>query len=475
MSHHILVDMNKLFKIALCIVLVPFGLVLALVLMLTAYVVMRSGDIAPIDDSDLQIEEQVVADEDNMIVALLSVTNLHTVSQKDGLLCSTYRNYRWNGRGLPSRDYPDMQVVTSTIDRVLADNAAYFEGLHAAVSRSSYKVTERDVLIFPPISALMQGANLLRLKALREVERNEYEAALLTLRDLSAFARLERENPCGMLDLIIGLGIEGFALRSSQELACAEAVPDEILADLSEMLKEDLDPKALFDLALRREYNNNLVPAIKYMSDVANRGTFGGFIHCGDLEEGTSILSPLTRVQVIWHYLYKPETTRRECAEWVRCLKEDVSWQPVAGKPNFFTPNLLGRCLLEVICPEGEGCFKAIKKAQTERALSRLTVAAQRYRRAHDGDCPPNLDALVPAFIASVPEDPFAPGHPLNYDAKTLYAWSVGPEGSFNPRPERKIHDLGRHRYNLLDWSVRLDGKIQDEEFRKKEPRSGMR
>ena len=53
MSHHILVDLNKPFKIALCIGLVPFGLVLALVLMLTAYVVMRSGDIAPIDDSDL--------------------------------------------------------------------------------------------------------------------------------------------------------------------------------------------------------------------------------------------------------------------------------------------------------------------------------------------------------------------------------------------------------------------------------------
>ena len=42
-------------------------------------------------------------------------------------------------------------------------------------------------------------------------------------------------------------------------------------------------------------------------------------------------------------------------------------------------------------------------------------------------------------------------------------------------RLERKIHDLGRHRYNLLDWSARLDEKIQDEEFRKKKPRSGMR
>ena len=45
--------MNKPFKIDLCIVLVPFGLVLALVLLLAAYVFVMSGDIEPIDDSDL--------------------------------------------------------------------------------------------------------------------------------------------------------------------------------------------------------------------------------------------------------------------------------------------------------------------------------------------------------------------------------------------------------------------------------------
>ena len=33
-----------------------------------------------------------------------------------------------------------------------------------------------------------------------------------------------------------------------------------------------------------------------------------------------------------------------------------------------------------------------------------------------------------------------------------------------------KIHNLSKHRVDLLDWSVRLDGKIPGEEFRKKEP-----
>lgn len=462
--------MKNSFKIALYVVLTPIGLVLALVLLLAVYIFARSGDIAPIDDSDLRVEEQVVADEDNMLVALLSVTNRLTVSMEDGLLCTTYRTYRWNGLGLPSKKYPDLQEVQSTVDRVLSDNVAYFEGLHVAASRPSYKVTERDVLIVPPILALMTATKMLKTKALRETERKEYDAALQTLRDLSAFGRRELDNPCGMLDLLIGLGVEGLALKSVRDLACAEAVPDEILRSLSDSLKEDLNPNALFELALLREYNNNIVPTINYLSDSANLRTLEGFIYNEELENGTSVLSRLSRAKILWAYLYKPETTRRDCAEWVRRLREGSSLKPIELKRNIFKPNVLGLVLQDVILPEGEAVSRTLKEGRVGLSLTRLTIAAQRYRRAHDGAYPPDLEALVPEFLPSVPEDPLAPGRPLNYDAKTLYVWSVGREGTFSPNPEQKIHNLSKHRVDLLDWSVRLDGKIPGEEFRKKEP-----
>jgi hypothetical protein len=48
------------------------------------------------------------------------------------------------------------------------------------------------------------------------------------------------------------------------------------------------------------------------------------------------------------------------------------------------------------------------------RRVAVATLAVERYRRAHGGSAPPVLDALVPAYLAAVPADPFT-GTPLLY------------------------------------------------------------
>jgi hypothetical protein len=42
-------------------------------------------------------------------------------------------------------------------------------------------------------------------------------------------------------------------------------------------------------------------------------------------------------------------------------------------------------------------------------------LAVERYRRAHLGAVPPSLDALVPAWLPWVPEDPYSAGQPIVY------------------------------------------------------------
>ena len=69
-----------------------------------------------------------------------------------------------------------------------------------------------------------------------------------------------------------------------------------------------------------------------------------------------------------------------------------------------------------------------LRSSATELASRRLAVtaiAAERYRRAHAGAPPPSLDALVPAFLPRVPEDPYS-GQPLVLkpaaDGYTIYS-----------------------------------------------------
>lgn len=48
------------------------------------------------------------------------------------------------------------------------------------------------------------------------------------------------------------------------------------------------------------------------------------------------------------------------------------------------------------------------------RRIAITALAVERYRRANGGACPASLDALVPAYLPAVPQDPFS-GKPLIY------------------------------------------------------------
>jgi hypothetical protein len=62
------------------------------------------------------------------------------------------------------------------------------------------------------------------------------------------------------------------------------------------------------------------------------------------------------------------------------------------------------------------------------RRTAIATIAAERFRRAHAGQPPPTLDALVPEFLSSVPQDPFD-GKPLKYrvaaDSYVVYSVDI--------------------------------------------------
>jgi hypothetical protein len=62
------------------------------------------------------------------------------------------------------------------------------------------------------------------------------------------------------------------------------------------------------------------------------------------------------------------------------------------------------------------------------RRTAIAVLAAERFRRAHAGQPPPSLEALVPEFLASVPQDPFD-GQPLKYrvaaDSYVVYSVDI--------------------------------------------------
>jgi type II secretory pathway pseudopilin PulG len=77
--------------------------------------------------------------------------------------------------------------------------------------------------------------------------------------------------------------------------------------------------------------------------------------------------------------------------------------------------------------------LKQVASEETQNALLNLALALRAYRMEH-GTYPSDLGQLVPAYIAHVPNDPFAHSDPLIYrkEADDYVLYSIGPDGVDN-------------------------------------------
>jgi hypothetical protein len=156
-----------------------------------------------------------------------------------------------------------------------------------------------------------------------------------------------------------------------------------------------------------------------------------------------------------------------------RALQQMTRWVEIARRPWYEQPALVRRWEQEAGQSLGDAAFlirlfNAPKL--TERALlcqaqlhTALTgTAVERYRLAHGG-WPKALDALVPAYLDGVPQDPYD-GRPLRYRrvADGVVVYSVGPDQSDNEgavdraAPGRAGTDIG---FRLWGVSQRPHGK----------------
>ena len=142
---------------------------------------------------------------------------------------------------------------------------------------------------------------------------------------------------------------------------------------------------------------------------------------------------------------------------WLKEFGEEIE-EPNSGLLLLFVPNWAGSIkALPLFAP-------FLKESQMNYMRPMLTVAAEKWRRAHDGKTPPTLDALVPDYLAAAPKDPWSEsGEPIKYDAASGVAWSVGKDGKYDYRKvakERKPAAVDSSADgDTQKYAFRLDGK----------------
>lgn len=158
---------------------------------------------------------------------------------------------------------------------------------------------------------------------------------------------------------------------------------------------------------------------------------------------GQAALQKVFRQGVPYHYL---RTTKRAAlSDYTRYMDQCVAnaRQPYAAKSA--VPEKPGGVMVELFVPVDVQFIYLVDtdSSETQNALLTVTLALRAYKVEHGG-YPATLDALVPAYLAKVPNDPFALSGPLRYrqQGSRYVLYSVGPDGKDDGG--RPIVDLTR-------------------------------
>ena len=130
------------------------------------------------------------------------------------------------------------------------------------------------------------------------------------------------------------------------------------------------------------------------------------------------------------------------------------------GMPAPLVKSRMMHVVASILMPSYDRFVLQQFRSRADRRLAAVALALRLYAADHDGQYPPALDDLVPAYLPAVPKDPFAPGgdKPLLYShadpaAPTVY--SVGENGADDGgslTPTRKRSGAGTFsRWETLD------------------------
>ena len=432
--------------------------VVAAFVVAAAYVGLNSFDCEPPDISRFVNPMEVPADADNAYCALVAATNV--VSEKTGklVLGGIFENYkealeRYNQHKV---NKSKKGMTTEERDLILAEAAKPLALFHEAAQRKTWYAFDHVTgkrLFFPTITRLFQLCRLVELEAMRHLERGETKAATGVVRDMLLLARkMENDSESAVRWLVANGCLLHHADNIAMKIVQSDKTTDEDLVRLQDALRQ-------FELPNRHEraqrmLNNDFTVYFGQMKEQVDTSEISTFLKNRDnstaLDAWVARIVPLIRPYAFhrnrsWttyaNLLDKMKERFRlgyDKAEWEK-LEEEARVACGATTGWRFGPNFVGKKMIEVTMPAWQGIAISIAKSSFQHTAAETAIAAARFKRK-TGAYPKTLAELVPEFLPAVPEDPFAYGKELKYDATRGVIWTTGKDSKKNRNYEFNIN-----------------------------------
>ncbi len=439
-----------------------------------------------LDDADLIVELDDVPDDENAFLTFMSATNYYSVARDwridlddnqfldYGVAFTNGNTYAAKARSLTN--------AAERADSLLASNETFFATMSKGVRQKYYRnvsprVPPFETFSMPPINTFVAFARLLRLKAQRELERGELDAATDTIAEIHAFGRLVLENEPSCVGYHLGGTIQCYAYGKMRNAVDMGLATDTMLDRFSKLVKADA-AAADADVvrAIRGEYTT-----VRSGLDVTTRERIESAIDWGN--HALSLLygifgcdySPswtgrvteaFYRVILRWpgymRFALHPRATK---ARLIQTARKAIAGEGLPSEQmnrTLFAPNCFGNGISYVLGSAVRASGKTASGFRFAQTKTMVILAVAKWRLKNGEGNPPTLDVLVPEYLAKVPVDPWGKDRrPLSYHPEDGIVWSVGQRGCFNYVKYLEAHPVAKKsiRKELPKYAFRIDGR----------------
>lgn len=413
--------MKKLLKILALVLLSLVGLWFLVGIGLTAYFWLACPVSPVVDDRDLRLEEPAVPAEENAYVAFLAAADALGGSFEDRDVLGAYARLCAGGDEASlriGRKAVSPEEVRAAVDRILAARAEGISAFQRACRLPQYRLTpDSEGLLFPLISEMTHAQELLVAKAARARERGDLPSAFAAARDALRFSGLCRDNAVTIVECLLGCGLADRACQEIVRQANDAGVSDELLAGMAEALKGDFDERELFEHSVKCDYANFTSQMFDKTGDEVDLESLYREVR-GLLGPGAATglrVSLLLRMPAFARFSYNREMTRQDLVDVFRAGLAGRPPKEVVPMPaSCLQPNWCGRLMVCSVVQPYDDLRARLRASRSCLRAARTAVAVRRHCRAHGGMPPPDLSALVPAYLDDVPRDPSATDRTLN-------------------------------------------------------------
>jgi hypothetical protein len=410
-------------------------------LLIAAALAIRGCDEPPPNDADLKVQRLQIPDDQNALTLFLEAVQKLDMPRFDTPLASQANQQTKEGEGPQNEHDLFYEIAVGKrwdgpfVDRVLKSNAEALALWEQGMAAPHFQAIEVKTLAdrIPHVFEYLSFGNLVSVRARAAAKRGDYEAAFQDCMKLVRFGRrIEGDKGC-LVEYLLGITVHGMGDGLMLDMVSGCNLPPAMLRHYAaELAKCPADAQGLAD-AFRNEYALQ-VEAIEGMKS----GKYDAsmlFVTSPGPSAPRSALDAL-----FWNAFrvtsFRPQETRRTCAEVARSRIESVSkpFKHMAPEDptirdfrlgrEAFSGNFLGRACCKMLLPAAYGAVEQKCRANVELAATRILLALKAYK-LEKGKLPATLAELVPEYLDSVPLDDYD-GLPMRYNAARKVVYSVG-------------------------------------------------